>query len=180
MSGKSGSVRLSSITKLLKLTLHSVFTACPKQEFFQRFPNFTAAEQELLYRLYIETISWFPENVEEEFEAMCLDTQAGAVFDTVEQLLEEQSLDLLHNQSKNYRSNIKEVGLSWTQTKRKEIDNLTKMVEMAEKQKGDLSARLELLKSKSQEFSSTEGIIDKLRMAIVDYGVEHTLETSHP
>ncbi|KAG9141802.1 hypothetical protein Leryth_023318 [Lithospermum erythrorhizon] len=126
MSGKSGSVRLSSITKLLKLTLHSVFTACPKQEFFQRFPNFTAAEQELLYRLYIETISWFPENVEEEFEAMCLDTQAGAVFDTVEQLLEEQSLDLLHNQS----SNIKEVGLSWTQTKRKEIDNLTKMVEM--------------------------------------------------
>ncbi|KAL3498043.1 hypothetical protein ACH5RR_040775 [Cinchona calisaya] len=138
-----------------KLGIRSLLTACSKEDFCKAFPKLTNSEQERLHRLFIQVIATLHENIE-----------AGPILDTVEQHVEEQSLDLLSGE----RSNIGAVGPTLSDVKKNEIHYLTGLLEKAEEQNRLMSARLDLLKKQRQDFSGAADVVDKLRMEIQSYG----------
>ncbi|KAJ0043390.1 hypothetical protein Pint_19464 [Pistacia integerrima] len=89
--------RQSDLNKSFKLAIRSLLTTCSKEEFSKAFNNFTASEQDSLHRLFIQfqVITSLHENIEDEFQSLCLETQVGNTLDTVEQLVEEKGLDPL-------------------------------------------------------------------------------------
>ncbi|PPD69666.1 hypothetical protein GOBAR_DD33445 [Gossypium barbadense] len=76
--------RQSDLKKSFKLAVRSLLTTCPTQEFSKAFPKFSSIEQEHLHQLFIQVITSLHGNIE-----------VGDALDTVEQLVEEQSLDPL-------------------------------------------------------------------------------------
>nr|GMC54127.1 Myosin-9 like [Ipomoea batatas] len=91
--------------------------------------------------------------------------QAGTVLDTVEHLVEEQSLDPLSSE----KTNIEETGQYLSEMKKNEINYLMGMLEKAEEQKRRISSRLEFLKKEKQEFSGATDFVDKLRTGTLSY-----------
>ncbi|XP_050378110.1 uncharacterized protein LOC126795314 isoform X2 [Argentina anserina] len=77
------------------LAVRSLLAPCSFQEFCGALPGFTAAEHERLHRLFTQVMISLHQNVEEEFQNVCVETQVGTAMYTVEQLVEEQSLDPL-------------------------------------------------------------------------------------
>ncbi|KAK7835084.1 hypothetical protein CFP56_023853 [Quercus suber] len=57
--------------------------------------SFNLALRPLLTACSNQVLTSLHESIEDEFESLCLETQVGAALDTVEQLVEEQSLDPL-------------------------------------------------------------------------------------
>ncbi|KAI9153891.1 hypothetical protein LWI28_018048 [Acer negundo] len=158
--------RQSDLNKSFKLAVRSLLTTCPKQEFRNAFPNFSTSEQDSLHRLFIQVITSLHENIEDEFESLCLETQVGAALDTVEQLVEEQGLDPLLSE----KTNIMDVKCDISTAKKKEIQYLTGMLERVEEQKRLMQARIELLKRGKQDVSGMMDVVEKLRSGILEYG----------
>nr|GLL18071.1 uncharacterized protein LOC109149131 [Ipomoea trifida] len=167
MDSKGGNpgTRQTNLKKSFKLGVRSLLTACSKEEFCKAFSKFSPAEQERLHRLFIQVVSSLHENIEDEFESLCLETEAGTVLDTVEHLVEEQSLDPLSSE----KTNIEETGQYLSETKKNEINYLMGMLEKAEEQKRLISSRLEFLKKDKQEFSGATDFVDKLRTGTLSY-----------
>ncbi|CAI9784684.1 unnamed protein product [Fraxinus pennsylvanica] len=157
--------RQLNLKKSFKRALHSLLTACPKEEFCKAFPSFTAAEHERLHRLFIQVINSLHEDIEEEFESICLETQAATVLDNVEELVEEHSLDPLLSE----KSNVGETAQNLSETKKNELHYLTGILRKAEEQKRDISARLELLKREKHDFSGAKNLLAELRTGILNY-----------
>lgn len=158
--------RQLNLKKSFQLGIRSLLTACSKEEFFKEFPRFTSAEQEALHRLFIQVITSLHENVEDEFESLCLETQVGTALNTVEQLVEEQNMDPLFSD----KTNIGDVGSDLLTAKKNEIEYLKGMLEKAEEQKCLIGARVELLKKERQDFFGTADTVGKLRSEILNYG----------
>ncbi|XP_031119350.1 uncharacterized protein LOC116022677 isoform X1 [Ipomoea triloba] len=185
MDSKGGNpgTRQTNLKKSFKLGVRSLLTACSKEEFCKAFSKFSPAEQERLHRLFIQVVSSLHENIEDEFESLCLETEAGTVLDTVEHLVEEQSLDPLSSEklnlfeykgqkkaeNKEQETNIEETGKYLSETKKNEINYLMGMLEKAEEQKRLISSRLEFLKKEKQEFSGATDFVDKLRTGTLSY-----------
>jgi hypothetical protein len=87
--------RRTHLKKSFKSTLRHLLTACSKQDFVDIFSKFSGAEQELLFQLYTRVVVNLHQTIEEEFDEQCHETQVGPILDTVEELVEEQSLDPL-------------------------------------------------------------------------------------
>lgn len=156
----------SNLKKSFKLGIRSLLTACPKEEFYKAFSTFTHAEQESLHRLFIQVITSLHENIEEEFESLCLETQVGTALDTVEQLVEEQSLDIL-SADKNKSGDVKE---EVSRVKKNEIHYLMGMLESAVQQNGLMRARIESIKKERQELAVVSEAVGKLRSWNMEYG----------
>ncbi|KAH9739572.1 polyamine-modulated factor 1 [Citrus sinensis] len=158
--------RQSDLNKSFKLAIRSLLTTCSK-----------------------EVITSLHENIENEFESLCLETQVGAALDTVEQFMEEQSLDPLFSEkyfilsaisgclifqlaSLTCRTNVMDVVCDLTTAKKNEICYLTCMLERVEEQNRLRKARLELLKKGRQDFSGMTEVVEKLqlRSGIAYYG----------
>lgn len=152
--------------KSFKLAVRSLLTNCPNQEFSKSFPNFTSAEQERLHQLFIQVISSLHGSIEEEFESLCLEAQVGAALDTVEQLVEEQSLDPLFPD----KTNVMDAVHYLSTAKKAEIQYLRGLLERAEEHNRLIQARVELLKNKTQEASDTTDVVEKLKSGILSYG----------
>ncbi|KAG8375233.1 hypothetical protein BUALT_Bualt10G0079000 [Buddleja alternifolia] len=159
--------RQLNLKKSFKRGLRSLLTACSEEEFRKAFPSFTAAEQDRLHRLFIQVITSLHGNIEEEFESIFLETQAGKVLDYVEELVEEHNLDTLPSK----RSNVGETAQSLVEAKKNEIHHLECLLEKAEEQKRKLTARLELLKKEKQDFSGAANLVHELRTGIVSYDI---------
>ncbi|KAJ9564773.1 hypothetical protein OSB04_000739, partial [Centaurea solstitialis] len=129
-----------------KLGLHGLLTTCSKEEFCKAFPKFSQTEQERLHRLYIQVIVSLHQNIEDEFEVLCEETKVGNVLDTVEELVEEQSLDPLYPD----KTNLKDVAQVLSTLKKNEIQNLTSMLEKSEAQNKVLRSRVEGLRKETQ------------------------------
>ncbi|XP_027080528.1 uncharacterized protein [Coffea arabica] len=156
-----------NLKKSFKLGLRSLLTACSKEEFCKAFPKFTDPEKDGLHRLFIEVISSLHGNIEDQFESLCLETQAGTILDTVEQHVEEQQLDLLFAE----KSNIGAIRPSLLEVKKNEIHYLTGILEKAEDQNRLMSSHLDLLKKKKQDVSGVADVVDKLWMDIRSYEI---------
>ncbi|XP_057468573.1 uncharacterized protein LOC130757759 isoform X1 [Actinidia eriantha] len=151
--------RQSNLKMSFKMGSRSLLTTCSKEEFSKAFATFTNAEQEALHRLFIQVITSLHEDIEDEFESVCLETQAGTILDTVEQIVEEQNLDPLH-------SDKTDVGDAWrnlSTVKKNEIQHLMGILQMAEEQKRVMRARVDQLKKEIQDVSGAADVSEKMR-----------------
>ncbi|XP_057964332.1 uncharacterized protein LOC131155312 isoform X1 [Malania oleifera] len=151
-------LRQLNLKKSFKLGGRSLLTACSKEEFSKAFPRFTAAEQESLHRLFIQVITSLHENIEDEFESLCLETQVGTILDTVEQIVEEHSLDPLSSD----KTSVGDIKFNLSTAKRHEILYLKDRLEAAEEQNRLIRARIEHLKKERECFSDTSDAVQKV------------------
>lgn len=84
--------------------------------------------------------------------------KVGPVLDTVEQLVEEQSLDLVKSDNTNVLDITRDLSIS----KKNEIQHLKEVLEKAERHNLQIRARLELIKKGRQQSSVTEDALQKL------------------
>ncbi|XP_039012633.1 uncharacterized protein LOC120141941 [Hibiscus syriacus] len=157
--------RQSDLKKSFNLAVRSLLTTCSAQEFSKAFPTFTNVEQQRLHQLFIQVITSLHGNVEDEFESLCRETQVGDALDTVEQLVEEQSLDSLFSE----RTNVMDAVHSLLTAKKAEIHYLRGLLERAEEHKRLIQARVDLLKNNTQEVLDTKHVVEKLRGGILSY-----------
>nr|KJB50780.1 hypothetical protein B456_008G218800 [Gossypium raimondii] len=146
--------RQSDLKKSFKLAVRSLLTTCPTQEFSKAFPKFSSIEQEHLHQLFIQVITSLHGNIE-----------VGDALDTVEQLVEEQSLDPLSSD----RTNVMDAVHNLSAAKKAEIHYLRGLLERAEEHNRLIQARVDLLRNKTQEVPDIKDFIGKLRGGILSY-----------
>ncbi|RZC73992.1 hypothetical protein C5167_049472 [Papaver somniferum] len=106
-----------------------------------------------------EVIAELHENIEEDFESICAETQVAATFDKVEQLEEEQKLDTLAQD----KTNLLDVKQELSRAKKAEISYLTSALEKAVAQNLQMKTHIESLKIDRQDYSATPDAVKKLR-----------------
>ncbi|KAM0934470.1 putative nuclear MIS12/MIND complex subunit PMF1/Nnf1 protein [Dioscorea sansibarensis] len=153
------SVRYLNLKKSFQLGVRALLTAFSKEEVNKAFPSFTDAQRESLYRMFIQAIKSLHENIEEEFESICRETQVSKILAMIEQLVEEQSLDMLSAD----KENITDVKERISRAKKDEVQYLTSMLEKGEEQNNALRARIETLKKQQNNGSASADILEKLR-----------------
>ncbi|XP_057421919.1 uncharacterized protein LOC130715815 [Lotus japonicus] len=158
--------RFSNLSKSFKFALRSLLTSCSKEEFCKAFSSFTSNEKELLHRLFLQVITSMHENIEDEFEKICLHTQVGSTLDAVEEIVEEQDMDLLFSN----RSNIMDVAENLSAAKKNEIQHLMHMVQLGEEQNQLTRDRLQLLREGNQVLAGASQAVEKFRSMNSNYG----------
>ncbi|KAL2333832.1 hypothetical protein Fmac_015045 [Flemingia macrophylla] len=158
--------RFSNLNKSFKYSLRSLLTSCSKEEFYKAFSSFSNNEKELLHRLFLQVITSLHENIEDEFERVCLETQAGATLDAVEEIVEEQDLDVLLSD----RSNIMDVAENLSMAKNNEIQHLVHMIQMGEEHNQMLRTRLQQLREGNQVLSAASQAVEKFKSMNLNYG----------
>ncbi|XP_057964333.1 uncharacterized protein LOC131155312 isoform X2 [Malania oleifera] len=128
-------LRQLNLKKSFKLGGRSLLTACSK-----------------------EVITSLHENIEDEFESLCLETQVGTILDTVEQIVEEHSLDPLSSD----KTSVGDIKFNLSTAKRHEILYLKDRLEAAEEQNRLIRARIEHLKKERECFSDTSDAVQKV------------------
>ncbi|XP_026409843.1 uncharacterized protein LOC113304924 isoform X2 [Papaver somniferum] len=118
------------LKKAFKMIARTLLTACSREEFLEAFSAFRRAKQDVLYQLFIHVIAELHENIEEDFESICAETQVAATFDKVEQLEEEQKLDTLAQD----KTNLLDVEQELSRAKKAEISYLKSALEKAVEQ----------------------------------------------
>ncbi|MQL91978.1 hypothetical protein Taro_024596 [Colocasia esculenta] len=175
--------RHSNLKRSFKLGARSLLTALSKEDVFKAFPTFSNLEKERLHRMFMQVIKSLHGNIEEEFEAVCQETQVGSSLDTIEQLVEEQSLDMLSGEALN----VGEIKEQLSKVKEDEIYYLTSLLEkcspavllipnqqplslefyivalQAEKQNDLMRARVESLSKGKEDVLATTDAINKLK-----------------
>ncbi|KAM5573840.1 hypothetical protein ABKV19_013399 [Rosa sericea] len=164
------------LNKSFNLAIRSLLAPCSFQEFCEALPSFTAAEHERLHRLFTQVMSSLHGNVEDEFQNICLETQVGTAMDTVEQLVEEQSLDPLFAN----KTNVMDVAHDLSRTTKKEIQYLTEMLEKAEAHNHLKRDHIELLKKGRPDMSDMANAVEKLRSGISSYGMYNSNGVQSP
>ncbi|KAG7542246.1 Nuclear MIS12/MIND complex subunit PMF1/Nnf1 [Arabidopsis thaliana x Arabidopsis arenosa] len=157
--------RRTNLKKSFKSSLRSLLTACSKQEFFDIFSKFSGAEQELLFQFYTQVVVNLHQTIEDEFDEQCHEAQVGSILDTVEQLVEEQSLDPLFSD----KTDVMAITNDLTTAKKNEIQKLKGLLQRAEEQNRQKEARISLLKKQTQDFSSTTDRVEKLKAGFSGY-----------
>lgn len=162
--------RFSNLNKSFKYSLRSLLTSCSKEEFYKAFSSFSNTEKELLHRLFLQVITSLHENIEDGFERVCLQTQAGATLDAVEEIVEEQDLDVLFSE----RSNIMDVAENLSLAKKNEIQRLMHMIQKGEEHNQMLRTQLQLLREGNQVLSGgASQAVEKFKSMNLNYGAFH-------
>ncbi|CAB78937.1 putative protein [Arabidopsis thaliana] len=134
--------RRTHLKKSFKSTLRHLLTACSKQ---------------VVVNLH--------QTIEEEFDEQCHETQVGPILDTVEELVEEQSLDPLFSD----KTDVMAIAYDLTTSKKNEIQKLTVLLQRAEEQNRQKEARISMLKKQTQDLSGTADRIEKLNAGVSGY-----------
>ncbi|XP_027917243.1 uncharacterized protein LOC114176399 isoform X3 [Vigna unguiculata] len=158
--------RFSNLEKSFKYSIRSLLTSCSKEEFYKAFSSFSNTEREFLHRLFLQVITSLHENLEEGFQTICLQTQAGATLDAVEEIVEEQDLDVLFSD----RSNITDVSENLSMAKKKEIQHLMHMVQSGEEHNQVLRTRLQMLREDNKVLSGASQAVKKFKSMNLNYG----------
>ncbi|XP_070037610.1 uncharacterized protein [Nicotiana tomentosiformis] len=169
--------RYSNLKKSFVIGVRSLLSSCSREKFGETFPNFAPAEVERLHQLYFEVITCLTESIEpsiwrfvqfsaihleDEFESLCEETQAGTTLNMVEELVEEQRLEGSLNPLFLERSNTEEVMRHYlSEAKKDEISYLMAMLEKAEEQKRAVTSLLEAVKKERHDFSGVKDIVNK-------------------
>ncbi|CAN0840507.1 hypothetical protein LINGRAHAP2_LOCUS2840 [Linum grandiflorum] len=139
-SGGSSSSRESDLNKSFNLAIRSLLTGCSNEEFQKAFSKFSRKEQLELHKMYIQVITSLHQTV-----------KVGTALETMEQLMEEQSLDPMYFD----KSNVTDVASSLSNVKEEEIKYLMGVLEKAEEQNRTTRDRIELLKTAKNDVSRT-------------------------
>lgn len=107
----------------------------------------------------------FSSLLQEEFDEQCHETQVGPILDTVEELVEEQSLDPLFSD----KTDVMAIAYDLTTSKKNEIQKLTVLLQRAEEQNRQKEARISMLKKQTQDLSGTADRIEKLNAGVSGY-----------
>ncbi|OAP00567.1 EMB3006 [Arabidopsis thaliana] len=107
----------------------------------------------------------FSSLLQEEFDEQCHETQVGPILDTVEELVEEQSLDSLFSD----KTDVMAIAYDLTTSKKNEIQKLTVLLQRAEEQNRQKEARISMLKKQTQDLSGTADRIEKLNAGVSGY-----------
>uniref|UniRef100_M1CUY0 Uncharacterized protein n=1 Tax=Solanum tuberosum TaxID=4113 RepID=M1CUY0_SOLTU len=178
--------RQTNLKTAFELGIHTLLTSCSKEAFCKAFPNFAPAEVERLHRLFIQVITSLHEDIEDEFESLCVETQAGSTLNMVEQLVEEQNLDPLfpekyaYSHSDNCIARIKMVFVT-TQLFRQKLSGIplfsVLVAPRAEEQKRSITSRLEILKKERHDFSDAAAtdIVNKIRTGNQKYNTNNNI-----
>ncbi|XAR70753.1 hypothetical protein NMG60_11027729 [Bertholletia excelsa] len=158
--------RQLNLRKSFQLSIRSLLTTCSNEEISKAFGSFTKAEQEALHRLFIPVITSLHGNIEDEFESVCLETQAGTILDTVEQLAEEQNMDSLSSD----KTDVEGVWHDLSIAKKNEIQYLKGVLQRAEEHGRALRARAEQLRKERKDFSGAEEVVEKIKTGMLNYG----------
>ncbi|CAN0840505.1 hypothetical protein LINGRAHAP2_LOCUS2840 [Linum grandiflorum] len=147
-SGGSSSSRESDLNKSFNLAIRSLLTGCSNEKAFSKFSR---KEQLELHKMYIQVITSLHQTVKDEFQSLCSQMQVGTALETMEQLMEEQSLDPMYFD----KSNVTDVASSLSNVKEEEIKYLMGVLEKAEEQNRTTRDRIELLKTAKNDVSRT-------------------------
>ncbi|XP_030472064.2 uncharacterized protein LOC115689992 isoform X1 [Syzygium oleosum] len=160
----AGSAR-SRVDKSFKRALLPLLSTGSMEEIRKAFPSFSSDDQQRLQQLFIKVITSLHGHIEDVFESLCDEMKVGTVLDTVEQLVEEQSLDLL----KSDNTNVLDIARDLSVSKKNEIQHLSEVLEKAEGHNLQIRSRLELIKKGRQQLSVTEDALQKLMSEMQSY-----------
>ncbi|KAL6176176.1 hypothetical protein ACLB2K_052811 [Fragaria x ananassa] len=168
--------------KSFNLAIRSLLSPCSFQDFCEALPNFTAAEHERLHRLFTQVLSSLHANIEEEFQSICLETQVGTAMDTVERMVEEQSLDPLYSN----KTNVMDAAHNLSGTTKTEIHiqgSYGPSIVLFGPLNGSVLAlaenhlkqdRIELIKKGRPDMSNMANAVEKMRSGISSYGMSRS------
>ncbi|THU62371.1 hypothetical protein C4D60_Mb01t04430 [Musa balbisiana] len=151
------SSRHSNLKKSFKLGIRSLLTAFSKEDVEKAFPAITNSERESLYLMFVQVLKSLHENIEEEFESICQETEVGKTLDIIEQLVEEHTLDVLAAD----KTDIGGITEKILKAKKDEIQCLTSLLQKVDDYNSVMKARIESLKT-SQDLSTAD-IVEQLR-----------------
>ncbi|CAL9049209.1 uncharacterized protein LOC135608349 [Musa acuminata AAA Group] len=151
------SSRHSNLKKSFKLGIRSLLTAFSKEDVEKAFPTITNSERESLYLMFVQVLKSLHENIEEEFESICQETEVGKTLDMIEQLVEEHNLDVLAAD----KTDIGGITEKILKAKKDEIQDLTSLLQKVDDYNNVMKARIESLKT-SQDLSTAD-IVEQLR-----------------
>ncbi|XP_049933076.1 uncharacterized protein LOC116249610 [Nymphaea colorata] len=177
MTQPASSLRFLNLRKSFKLAIHPLLTACPREDFDSAFSVLDHGERQTLHKLLLQVIASLHESMQEEFESICHETQVHTSFELVEQLVEEQSLDILHDD----KTDLVQVREQLMSIKLDEIHCLRTMLAKAGEKNCALRSRLESLKQGSADASIAVTLIEKLKRSNQQYGqiAEQPLPGNH-
>ncbi|KAL9242612.1 hypothetical protein vseg_016598 [Gypsophila vaccaria] len=153
------------LKKSFRESVGCLLNAFSFEDFSTAFPKFTGAQQEHLYRLYVQIITSLHDSMQDEFDFLCHETKVGTIMDTVALFVEQQKLDPLFSQ----KTNLEHVKHDLLSMKKNEIFLLQDLLEKAENQKHSLKAQIKLVRKTREETSVTTDAVEKLRSMMVKY-----------
>lgn len=156
---QSESSRVVNLRKSFSMALHSLLLACPKEDFLRIFSSFKHADQETLYQTYLQMIASIHGNIQDEFESVCKETQVMTALGTIEQLIENQKLDVLHEE----KTSVIDVKQELARRKLSEIHYLKNMLEKVQEQNQIDKKRIELLRNARDDVSHADSALVKLK-----------------
>ncbi|KAG0457567.1 hypothetical protein HPP92_022724 [Vanilla planifolia] len=151
------SSRQLDFKKSFQISIQSVLAAFSKEDVHGAFPKCTNSEKESLYHLLIQVTRTLHENLEEQFESTCRESQVLAAFDKIEQLVEEQKLDILYaNETKVLDAKDKLL-----KVKMDELQHLKSLLQKVEEQNSSMETKIQSLERR-QDSEEARNAVAKL------------------
>ncbi|PKI76511.1 hypothetical protein CRG98_003062 [Punica granatum] len=147
----------SKLKRSFRRALHPLLSTCSMEAICKAFPGFSKDEQKYLHRLFIKVITSLHGHIEEVFESLCDEMQVGTCLDIVEELIEEQSLDILSD-----KSNVLDTAEDLLAAKNNEIQSLLAELNAVEERNRATRARIELLKERQEDFAAVVTAMEKI------------------
>ncbi|KAL5699259.1 hypothetical protein ACHQM5_030189 [Ranunculus cassubicifolius] len=151
-------VRQLNLKKSFKLAIRAMLTACSKQDVMNAFPTLDKSKQEALYQLFVKIVMSSHKIIQEDFESICVETNAGEILDTVEQLVEERSLDVLYGDT-----SLVDARRVVVKSKKDEIEYLKNQLKKVRKEKNDVKEKMELVNKERVECMEIGEDVERLR-----------------
>ncbi|KAH9309642.1 hypothetical protein KI387_037553, partial [Taxus chinensis] len=126
-------------------------------DFLKFVSSFKHSHQETLYQLYLKIIASMHENIQDEFESICQENQVMAALGTIDQLIENQKLDVLHEE----KTSVNDVKQEVAKRKLGEIRYLKNMLEKVQEQNEEDKKRLEILQKSGDDLPNANNTLTK-------------------
>ncbi|XP_057841746.2 uncharacterized protein LOC131051307 isoform X2 [Cryptomeria japonica] len=153
------SLRVSRLRQSYTFATHSLLKACSKEDFLKIVSSFKQSYQETLYQLYLKIIASVHENIQDEFESFCQETQVMAALGTIEQLIENKKFDVLREDN----TSVNDVKQEIAKRKLSEIHYLENMLEKVQEQNEKDEKNLEVLRKSGYDPPNANSAVSKLK-----------------
>ncbi|XP_057841744.2 uncharacterized protein LOC131051307 isoform X1 [Cryptomeria japonica] len=165
------SLRVSRLRQSYTFATHSLLKACSKEDFLKIVSSFKQSYQETLYQLYLKIIASVHENIQDEFESFCQETQVMAALGTIEQLIENKKFDVLREDKRvdqlsvavEYSTSVNDVKQEIAKRKLSEIHYLENMLEKVQEQNEKDEKNLEVLRKSGYDPPNANSAVSKLK-----------------
>ncbi|KMZ57821.1 hypothetical protein ZOSMA_81G00390 [Zostera marina] len=157
-------MRYRNLKTSFKLALKSLLEKCSKEDVYAILSSssFSEVEKKAFHRFFVQVTRRLHETVHEEFEAICEKTQVGSILNTVEQLVDEQSLASLSRENTIFEDMEKKI----VRVKKDEVSYLMNTIKEIEEKNNHMKTRIASLKSNQN--SRTASATASLAMVLGD------------